>query len=141
MRKWLCAAGVLTLLSLGVMTPALAWTATRAQGEGVAQIKSKTLPIAGRVTFTSSFRAADGETVTIAIWPADPSVAISDVQLVRVTPKPKRGCEGCGIEVAEADEREVSVTLHNTRPGKSTFHLWLYLSTGEHLGVNIHFGR
>jgi len=107
----------------------------------VTKIKTKTLPIAGDVTFTSSFRAANGETITIEIWPADASVTISDVRLTKVTPKPKQGCSGCSIEVSGTGDHDVNVTLHNSRPGKSTFHLWLYLSTGEHLGVNVQFGR
>jgi hypothetical protein len=122
---------MLVLLSLVAMTPVLAWEVTK--------IKTKTLPIAGEVTFTSSFHAADGETITITIWPANSSVTISDVQLVKVTPKPKQG--GGSIDVSVVDDHDVNVTLHNTRVGKSTFHLWLYLSTGEHLGVNVQFGR
>lgn len=129
MRKWLWPILVVALLSL-VATPALAWTVT--------ETKTKTLPIAGEVTFTSSFHATDGETITITVWPVNPSVTISNVQLVKVTPQ---GCSGCSIAVSGTGDRDVDVTLHNVRSGKSTFHLWLYLSTGEHLGVNVQFGR
>ncbi|RMF29732.1 MAG: hypothetical protein D6759_13315 [Chloroflexi bacterium] len=122
------------LVSLAVaVTPAFAWTVT--------QIKTKTLPTAGDVTFTSSFRATDGETIAITIWPDDPSVTIEDVQLRKVTPQPKQGCAGCRIEVFGTGDYDADVTVHNTRSGKSTFHLWVYLSTGEHLGVNVQFGR
>ncbi len=133
MRKTLCALGLVLVLALVTVIPASAWTVTK--------IKTKTLPIAGEVTFTSSFRARDGDTITIQIWPADSQVSISDVELRRVTPRPKRGCPGCYIEVSGAGDHDVDVTLHNTRTGKSTFHLWLYLSTGEHVGVNVQFGR
>jgi len=133
MKKKLCVIFTVILLALVATAPTLAWTVTK--------IKTKTLPIAGDVTFTSSFRAADGDTITITIWPANPSVTISDVELVKVTPKPKRGCPGCSIAVIRTGDHDVEVTLHNTRQGKSTFHLWLYLSTSEHLGVNVQFGR
>lgn len=133
MKKQLWLICLVAVLSLMVATPALAWTVTK--------IKTKTLPIAGEVTFTSSFRATDRETIAIEIWPADSSVTISDVQLTKVTPKPKQGCSGCYIEVSGEGDHDVDVTLHNTRSGKSTFHLWLYLSTGEHIGVNVQFGR
>jgi len=132
-KKWFWIISISTLLGLIVVMPAPAWTVT--------QIKTKTLPIAGEVTFTSAFQAADGETITIEIWPTDPSVTISDVQLMKVTPKPKQGCSGCYIEVSGVGDHDVEVTLHNSRPGKSTFHLWLYLSSGEHIGVNVKFGR
>jgi len=130
MRKWVWIFCVVGLLTLVVATPALAWTVT--------ETKTKTLPIAGQVTFTSAFRASDGETITITIWPVNSSITISDVKLVKVTPK---GCGTCRIAVSGAGDHDVNVTLHNPRSGKSTFHLWLYLSTGEHLGVNVQFGR
>jgi hypothetical protein len=133
MRKWLWNICAVALLSLVVVTPALAWTATKT--------KTKTLPIAGAVTFTSAFSATNGDTITITIWPVNPSVTISDVQLVKITPKPKQGCAGYSIAVSGTGDQEVDVTLRNTRPGKSTFHLRLYLSTGEHVGVNVQFGR
>ena len=133
MKKWFWSICVVALLSLVMATPVLAWTVT--------QTKTKTLPIAGAVTFTSSFRAADGETITITIWPANSAVTISNVELIKVTPTPKQGCNGCSIAVSGTGDHDVDVTLHNSRPGRSTFHLWLYLSTGEHVGVNVQFGR
>jgi hypothetical protein len=125
---------VAVLLSVLVATPALAWTVTGT--------KTKDLSVAGQVTFDSAFSASDGETITININPLDyPSVTITDVTLEKVTPKPRGGCPGCGIAVSGTGDHDVDVTLTNTRSGKSTFHLWLYLSTGEHLGVNVNFGR
>lgn len=133
MRRALWVALLVPLLRFLPAGPAAGWTVT--------EIKTKTLPIAGTVTFTSSFRAADGETITLQIWPSDNRVTIRDVVLTKVTPRRKQGCDGCSIDVSGTGDHDADVTLHNPRPGKSTFHLWLYLSTGEHVGVNVHFGR
>jgi hypothetical protein len=133
MRKWLWNICAVALLSLVVATPALAQTVTKT--------KTKTLPIAGAVTFTSAFSATNGDTITITISPVNPSVTISDVQLVRITPKHQQGCVGCSIAVSGTGDQAVDVTLRNPLPGKSTFHLRLYLSTGEHVGVKVKFGR
>jgi len=127
MRKCLWSISVVAFLSLVMATLALSWTVT--------EWKTKTLPIAGDVLFTSSFSAANGETITITISPANSGITISDVVLDKVTPK---GCTGCSIEVSNNTGHTVDVKLTNPGPGK-TFHLSLYLSTGEKLGVNVQF--
>ena len=98
----------------------------------------ETLDVAGEVTFTSSFcNCLDGETITIEITPADPGVTVDSVVFKKATPHWKTNeswAEQVGLTSYTAD-----VTLHWVTEKTHTIHLWLYLSTGEHIGVNAHF--
>ena len=127
---WLIAIIAVSVLLMSAI--AQAWTTTK--------VKTRTLSIAGDVTLTSSFRAIDGETIAVTIWPADPSVTISDVTLAKVAPKLKI-VDDSNIVVSGTGDYAANVTLNNDRRDKSTFHLHLRLSTGEQIGVNVSFGR
>jgi hypothetical protein len=98
----------------------------------------ETLDVAGEVTFTSSFcNCADGDVITIEIWPADPGVEIDSVVFTKATPHWKTNeswAEQLGVTFYSAD-----VLLHKVTEKTHTIHLWVYLSTEEHIGVNAHF--
>lgn len=98
----------------------------------------ETLDVAGEVTFTSSFcNCLDGDMITIEITPADPAVIIDRVEFTKATPHWQTNeswAEQTAVTPYTAD-----VTLHKVTEKTHTIHLWLYLSTGEHIGVNAHF--
>jgi len=123
MRKVVLGALLLAFLA----APALAYTV---------EWKTKSLPIAGDVYFTSSFHASEGDTITIEIQPADESVNITRVELVKATPKPKMPGGSIGILSYGVDGKSATLDVHFD--SKKTLHLWVYLSTGEHIGVNVH---
>jgi len=99
---------------------------------------------AGLVLFTSVFEGlSDCSSVTIYILPFDPSVNISSTSPIyvnRVTPAKT----GTGAAVTWTDLEgfsvKVTVTSFGSPPSK-TIHLWLYLNTGEHIGVNLQRAR
>jgi len=98
----------------------------------------ETLDVAGEVTFTCSFcNCVDGDVITIELWPADPGVEIDSVVFTKATPHQKTNqswAEQLGITFYSAD-----VLLHKVTEKTHTIHLWVYLSTEEHIGVNAHF--
>ena len=104
----------------------------------VCETSVETLEVAGEVAFTSSFcNCLDGDTITIEITPTDPTVEIESVVFTKATPH---------WETNQSWTEEVAVTpytadvmLHKVTEKTHTIHLWLYLSTGEHIGVNAHF--
>ena len=105
--------------------------------------------------FTSAFyldrQAAGGSTsITMTILPVNPSVVVGydidgsgGVELdeyvvkVRVTPKGTDATVSDGILIAPGYSVTVTVTQGN--PPCNSVHLWLYLSTGDHVGVNVQF--
>jgi len=98
----------------------------------------ETLDVAGEVTFTSSFcNCVDGDVIAIEIWPADPGVTIDSVAFTKATPHWKGNeswAEQGGVTFFAVD-----AILHKVTEKTHTIHLWVYLSTGEHIGVNAHF--
>jgi hypothetical protein len=98
----------------------------------------ETLDVAGEVTFTSSFcNCVDGDVITIELWPADPGVTIDSVAFTKATPHWKSNeswAEQGGVTFYAVD-----AILHKVTEKTHTIHLWVYLSTGEHIGVNAHF--
>jgi len=98
----------------------------------------ETLEVAGVVTFTSSFcNCLDGDVITIQITPDDPSVTVDRVEFTKATPhwqSNESWAEQVAVTATTAD-----VMLYWVTEKTHTIHLWLYLSTGEHIGVNAHF--
>jgi hypothetical protein len=98
----------------------------------------ETLDVAGEVTFTSSFcNCVDGDVINIQITPTDASVTIDYVEFKKATPHWQTNlswAEQTAVTPVTAD-----VTLHKMTDKTHTIHLWVYLSTGEHIGVNAHF--
>lgn len=111
---------------------------TTTEAAEVCETSTDTLEVAGEVTFTSSFcNCMDGETITIEIMPADPAVVIDSVVFTKATPHWQTNqswAEQAGLTSYTAD-----VILHKWTENTHTIHLWVYLSTGEHIGVNAHF--
>lgn len=106
------------------------------------QIKEKDLDDDGDldVIFTSAFyELEDGETITLTMLPVDPSVSIAWVMNHRVTPKRTFGDITPG-EVS-ASGYSVPVTVDNQEPPCKSIHMWLWLNTGDHVGINAQFER
>lgn len=120
-----------------VLCVAVFFPSTTHAGE-MCETSVETLYVAGEVTFTSSFcNCLDGETITIEITPADAGVTVDSVVFKKATPHWKTNeswAEQVGLTSYTAD-----VMLHWVTEKTHTIHLWLYLSTGEHIGVNAHF--
>lgn len=99
------------------------------------------LDIAGLVIFTSVFEdLPDSGTVTIQIL-ADPGVSITGVDIHRLTPKRKYAYVGACATGTLIDDFSISVEFCFGSPPCKTIHLWLYLNTGEHIGVNLQRAR
>jgi len=104
----------------------------------VCETSVETKEVAGQVTFTSSFcNCLDGDTITIEITPTDPTVEIDSVVFTKATPHWQTN-QSWAEEVA-VTPYTADVMLHKVTEKTHTIHLWLYLSTGEHIGVNAHF--
>ncbi len=119
-------------LCVGIFSPvtAHAWD--------VCETEVETLDVAGEVTFTSSFcDCVDADIITIQIIPADPAVVIDRVEFKKATPHWQTN-ESWAAQTA-VDPYAADVILHKWTEKTHTIHLWLYLSTGEHIGVNAHF--
>lgn len=98
----------------------------------------ETLDVAGEVTFTSSFcNCLDGETITIEIDPVDAGVTVDSVVFKKATPHWQTNASWA--EQFAITDYTADVILHKVTDKTHTIHLWLYLSTGEHIGVNAHF--
>jgi hypothetical protein len=129
MRKFFL---LLLAFSLIILLPA------NADAWDVCETSVETLAVAGEVTFTSSFcNCLDGDMITIEITPTDPGVLIDSVVFTKATPHWETNeswAEEVGVTPYTAD-----VILHKVTDKTKTIHLWVYLSTGEHIGVNAHF--
>jgi hypothetical protein len=120
------------LVSIAVSSSANAWEACETSVE--------TLEVAGVVEFTSAFcDCADGDAITIEITPADPAVTIDSVHFTKATPHWETN-QSYGEQVS-AGGTTADVMLYWITEKTRTIHLWVYLSTGEHIGVNAHFLR
>jgi hypothetical protein len=98
----------------------------------------ETLDVAGEVTFTSSFCGClDGDVIIIEITPTDPAVTIDRVEFTKATPHWQTN--ESWAEQAAVTPQTADVILHMVTAKTRTIHLWVYLSTGEHIGVNAHF--
>jgi hypothetical protein len=123
---------LLLAFCLGIFSPvtASAWD--------VCETAVETLDVAGEVTFTSEFcNCVDGDVITIEIDPVDPTVIIDSVMFTKATPHWQTNeswAEQTAVVAYTAD-----VILHKVTEKTHTIHLWVYLSTGEHIGVNAHF--
>jgi hypothetical protein len=123
---------LLLAFCLGIFSPASvnAWD--------VCETEVETLDVVGEVTFTSEFcNCVDGDVITIEITPADPAVTIDRVEFKKSTPHWQTNeswAEQTTVTPLTAD-----VVLHKVTEKTHAIHLWLYLSTGEHIGVNAHF--
>jgi hypothetical protein len=102
--------------------------------------KLEILSQAGIVIYTSSFHGLDVcDTVTIQIVPDDPDVTIRDTTPLaehRITPKRT----DADWEIVANSQTDTTIDVHITAKDArcKTIHLWLYLSTGEHIGINLH---
>jgi len=129
MKKYLFLFAVL-FLSTFISGNAFGWE--------VCETSTDTLDSAGVVTFTSSFcNCLNGDAIRIEITPVDPNVVIDSVVFTKSTPH-KATNQSWAEEVA-VTSTTATVLLHKETDKTHTIHLWLYLSTGEHLGVNAHF--
>ena len=72
--------------------------------------------------------------ITIEITPDDGSVTIDSVHFTKATPHWKSN-ESYAVQ-ASAGGTTATVTLYWVTDKTHTIHLWVYLSTGEHIGVN-----
>jgi hypothetical protein len=99
---------------------------------------------AGIVIYTSSVHDVEiGVAETILIVPDDRSITIDndvDVVIHRVTPRKKNGGEAT-IEVTNKHCYSIDVTVLSAPSRAKTIHLWVYLSNGEHVPVNLHIGH
>jgi len=90
------------------------------------------------VIFTSAFYDLEsGDTITVTILPVDPSIQIDVAATVvnKVTPKGTAGHIDKGLSSAYS----LAITVHQDSPPCKSIHIWLYLNTGDHLGVNAQF--
>lgn len=104
--------------------------------------KRKVLSIAGPVIFTSAFKVPKdiASTITIYIWPSDHSVTIDYIDYnPRMAFTPKSTSGHCTPELPQPATLPYSTTITVYSDTCKTMHLWLHLSTGEHLGVNVQF--
>jgi len=96
------------------------------------------LGAAGKVTYTSSFcNCVDGDVITIGFWSPDPEVTLDSVAFAAATPNwvsNKSWAEQSGVAFYSA-----TVILHKETENTKTVYLWVYLSTGERIGVSAHF--
>jgi hypothetical protein len=99
---------------------------------------TKTFPIAGVVSFTSSFcGCVDGDVITIQITPVDPTVVIQKVVFTKESPK--RHTNQSWAEQVAVTPYTADVALHVLTDPTKTIHMRVYLSTGEHFEVVAHF--
>lgn len=131
MKKFPFLLAVLSLVFL-LAGSANAWEACETSVE--------TLEVAGVVEFTSSFcNCIAGDVITIEITPEDAGVTIDSVHFAKATPHGKTN-ESYEVE-ASVGGTTPDVKFYWVTNETRTVHLWVYLSTGEHIGVNAHFLR
>ncbi len=99
-------------------------------------MKMKILHNNEMVIFTSVFHGLSiDNTVTIHLL-ADLGITITSGTVNRVTPK---GTADVAWSSNTGTSIDVTITSVNGRV--KTIHLWLYLNTGEHIGVNLQLAR
>lgn len=119
-------------LCIGIFAP------TNVHAWDVCETAVETLEVAGEVTFTSSFcNCLNNDIIIIQITPTDPTVAIDRVEFTKATPHWETN-ESWAEQIA-VTPLDAQVILHKITDKTHTIHLWVYLSTGEHIGVNAHF--
>lgn len=133
---------LLVALCVGIFAP----TSVHAEGV-ICEWSTDTLDIAGEIEFTSRFcDCEDGDYITIEIIPTDSSVTIghkkpppaSDyVESAKATPH--KATNDSWVEQSGGDDYTATVLLHKVIDKAHIIHLWVYLSTGEHIGVNAQF--
>jgi len=128
MKVWVCAFALLILVGTS-------W------GAEVCQTKVKCLSVAGCCTLTTSFcNVAVGEWVTIAFFYIENGILRSTPDPVfvhRVTP----GKGTASISQIRLDDYTVQVRVDSVPYRTKKVHLWVYLNTGEHVGVNLNLTR
>jgi hypothetical protein len=100
--------------------------------------KMEILPEAGLVIYDSAIHGLnEGDSPEICIL-ADHDLTGIDYNPVRhVTPKKSTGWISNIVTLTDGYQ----VTVHKDDDNCKTIHLWVYLDTGEHIGVNLHFER
>jgi hypothetical protein len=128
--RMFCILSLIFCLAIFFPSPTYAWD--------MCETSVETLDVAGEVTFTSDFcNCLTMDQITIEITPADPGVVIDSVIFTKATPHWQTNqswAEQVALTPYTAD-----VVLHKWTEKTETIHMWLYLSTGEHIGVNAHF--
>lgn len=133
---------LIVALCVGVFAP------SKVQAEAVVCERSTdTLDIAGEIEFTSRFcDCEDGDYITIEIIPTDGSVTIGHekpppapdyVDSTKATPQ--KATNDIWAEQTGGDDYTATVRLHKVTDRAHVILLWVYLSTGEHIGVNAQF--
>ena len=111
---------------------------TNASAWDVCETSVETLDVAGEISFTSSFcNCLDGDIITIQITPTNPAVVIDSVVFTKATPHWQTNQSWA--EPGAITPYVAQVVLHKVTQETNTIHLWVYLSTGEHIGVNAQF--
>jgi hypothetical protein len=99
------------------------------------------LPEAGIIVYYNSLHdLVSGQTVLIEILPSDTSITIVDVTIHRVTPTKKNSVQLTPI-IDNQRCYDVEVTINDVPAKVKTVHIWVHLSTGEHVPVNLHYGH
>ena len=123
---------ILMAICVGIFAP------SNVHAWDVCESSVETLAVAGEISFTSSFcNCLDGNIITIQITPTNPAVVIDSVVFTKATPHWETNqswAEQSAITPLTAD-----ILLHKVTEKTHTIHLWVYLSTGEHIGVNAQF--
>jgi hypothetical protein len=123
---------LLLAMCLGMFLP------SNADAWDVCEISVGTPAVALELSFTSSFCIClDEDVITIQITPTNPAVVIDSVVFTKATPHWETNqswAEQSAITPLTAD-----ILLHKVTEKTHTIHLWVYLSTGEHIGVNAQF--
>jgi hypothetical protein len=123
---------LLLALSLPILFP------TSLYAWDMCKMSSENLDAAGKVTYTSSFcNCADGDVITIGFWSPYPEVTLDSVVFAGATPNwvnNKSWAKQSGIAPYSA-----TVVLHKVTENTNTIYLWVYLSTGEYIGISAHF--
>ncbi|MFQ6002493.1 MAG: hypothetical protein ACE5KJ_01975 [Candidatus Zixiibacteriota bacterium] len=110
-------------------------------GADVCETKVKCLSVAGCCSLTTSFcDVAVGEWVTITFFYIENGV-------LRTSPDPvyaRRATPGKGtalISQNRLNDYQVQVRVDSVPSRAKKVHLWVYLNTGEHVGVNLKLQR
>jgi hypothetical protein len=102
--------------------------------------KLEILKNAGMIIYDTAIHdLSAGDTVTIGILPDNSDITIDYVMVHHCTPK--KGTSTATIETHATCDYAIVITINSVSARCKTAHLWLYLSNGEHLGVNLHFGH
>lgn len=132
MRRIVAATAMVSML-LGIAMMLMPTTSAVTRVE----TKTKFLSTAGEVRFTSSFKgASDAEIITVRLEYTQYGYLIDRIYFRKSTPSRTNGyaVELAGTNTGTTIQVQV-FKVDNTK----TLHLWMYLASGEHVGVNIHF--